>query len=86
MLFGYLVQKGCVGKVSNDLFFGGSDLHSLFENWAEVLQILDKNGLRLKAVKTFIALSQAQLLSSDWCNGTIMASSNRGPQINSYLW
>ena len=77
LLFGDLVQRGCLGKVADDLFIGGPDLDSLFENWAEVLQILDENGMKLKAVKTFIAPTQAQLLGWDWCNGTITASSHK---------
>ena len=77
LLFGDKVQQGSMGKVADDLFIGANDLNSLATLWAEVLQILAENGLKLKALKTLIAPTMAQILGWDWHNGTIAASSHK---------
>ena len=76
-MFGHLVQKGTVAKVADDLFVGGETIEKLFKSWSEVLDILDKNGVRLKAIKTIIAPTIAQILGWDWNNGCITASSHK---------
>ena len=77
LLFGEKVQKGEVAKVADDLLVGGNTIEELYCNWAEVLDILKKNGLRLKPPKTIIAPTHAQIMGWDWNNGTITASSHK---------
>jgi hypothetical protein len=77
LLFGEKVQKGEVAKVADDLCVGANTIEELFQNWSEVLMILQKNGLRLKPPKTIIAPTYAQLMGWDWNNGTITASSHK---------
>ena len=77
LLFGDLVQEGKVAKVADDLFVGGDTIDELFKNWATVLDILIKNGLKLKPPKTFIAPTHAQIVGWDWLNGRLAASSHK---------
>ena len=77
LLFGEMVRDGWVGKVADDLFVGGDTVDQLLLNWSLVLKILFKNGLNLKAIKTFIAPTQAQILGWDWQNGALSACSHK---------
>ena len=77
LLIGEKVREGSAAKVADDLFIGGQTIKELFKNWSEVLDILAKNGLKLKPPKTFIAPTHAQLLGWDWNNGCIKASSHK---------
>ncbi len=77
LLFGEKVQEGWVAKVADDLYVGAMTIEDLFKNWSEVLDILLKNGLKLKGPKTVIAPVHTQLLGWDWNNGTITASSHK---------
>ena len=49
----------------------------MYANWSEVLNILCKNGLKLKGLKVVIAPTYAQILGWDWNNGSIRASSHK---------
>ena len=77
LLFGEMVRDGWVGKVADDLFVGGDTVDQLLLNWSQVLKILFINGLNLKAIKTFIGPTQAQILGWDWHNGVISACSHK---------
>ena len=63
--------------MADDLFIGGHTIEELYQNWSEVLCILFGNGLKLKATKTFIAPTHAQILGWDWNNGNLSASSHK---------
>ena len=73
-VLGDFVKGGFVAKIADDLSVGGSTLNHLYENWAKVLDALAQNGLKLKASKTIIAPTVAQILGWMWNNGTISAS------------
>ena len=77
LLFGHKVQNGKLAKVADDLFAGGETVEDLFSNWSEILDILDKNGLKLKGLKVVIAPTYAQILGWDWNNGSLKASSHK---------
>ena len=77
LLFGDKVQRGIVAKVADDMFVGSQSIEELYKNWSEVLETLHKNGIKLKASKTIIAPTHAQILGWDWNNGTITASSHK---------
>ena len=78
LLFGGKVQEGWGAKVADDLYVGGMTIEQLFQNWSEViLDILLKNGMKLKGPKTVIAPTYTQLLGWDWNNGNIAASSHK---------
>jgi hypothetical protein len=68
------VKEGFVAKIADDLNVGGNTIEELFQNWAKVLDALAQNGLKLKAIKTIIAPTIAQILGWMWNNGTITAS------------
>ena len=77
LLFGSMVQEGWVAKVADDLYVGGDTVEQLHHNWGQVLNILHQNGLKLKAVKTFINPIHIQMLGWDWSNGCISACSHK---------
>ena len=73
-VLGEYVKEGFVAKIADDLTVGGSTIENLFRNWSRVLCALARNGLRLKAPKTIIAPTRAEILGWNWNNGTITAS------------
>ena len=77
LLFGKLVQEGWVAKVADDLFVGGDTVEQLFDNWGKVLNILFQNGLKLKAIKTFINPIHIQMLGWDWSEGCLAACTHK---------
>ena len=77
LLFGSLVQEGWVAKVADDMYVGGDTVEQLHHNWGQVLNILYQNGLKLKAVKTFINPIHIQMLGWDWSEGCISACSHK---------
>ena len=76
-VFGDQVKEKTVGKIADDMCIGGYDVADLFQNWSIVLHKLSLNDLRLKAPKTIIAPTRAQLLGWDWHDGTISASTHK---------
>ena len=77
LLFGDLVQEGKVAKVADDMFIGGKTVDDLYGNWSAVLEILRKNGMKLKPPKTLIAPTHAQIVGWDWFNGKLSASTHK---------
>ena len=77
LLLGELIQQGWVAKVADDLYVGGHCLEHLLNNWSQVLSILFKNGLKVKAIKTFIVPIHIQMLGWDWNNGCLSACSHK---------
>lgn len=73
-VLGDYVKEGFVAKIADDLSVGGNTIEELFQNWARVLNALQQNGLKLKAIKTIVAPTIAQILGWLWNNGTITAS------------
>ena len=77
LLFGQLVQEGWLAKVADDMYVGGDTVDQLYDNWSQVLNILFQNGLKLKAIKTLIFPTHAQILGWDWNNGCISACAHK---------
>ena len=73
-VLGEFVKQGFVAKIADDLSVGGDSIEELYLNWSRVLEALALNGLKLKALKTIIAPTIAQILGWMWNNGTITAS------------
>ena len=76
-VLGQLIQQGKVTKIADDLYVGGNTVDELYANWAEVLQALHANNLRLKASKTKIAPTSTSLLGWNWHNGTISIGAHK---------
>ena len=57
-VLGEFVKEGWVAKIADDLSVGASTIEELLENWSRVMNALFRNGLKLKADKTFIYLGQ----------------------------
>ena len=55
-----------MAKTADDLYVGGNRTEGLYHNWSRVLDALHQNSLKLKASKTFIAPTHAQILGWDW--------------------
>lgn len=53
-VLGDLIQEGCVAKIADNLYVGGNSPTEFLDNWRRVLTLLQKNNLRLSAVKTII--------------------------------
>ena len=64
-----------MAKTADDLYVGENRTEGLYHNWSRVLDALHQNSLKLKASKTFIAPTHAQILGWDWNNCTISTSS-----------
>ena len=77
LLLGSLIQEGWVAKVADDLYVGGLSLEHLLHNWSQVLNILYVNGLKVKAIKTFIVPTHIQMLGWDWHDGCISACQHK---------
>ena len=76
-VLGPLIQEGVVAKIADDLYIGGADVSSLFDNWKRTLERIRSSNLTLKAAKTVIAPTKLQLLGWDWNNGTIAACQHK---------
>ena len=77
LLFGHMVMEGKVAKLADDLFIGGATVKELLTNFEEVLGILLKNNLKLKARKTYIAPKSVTLLGWVWSSGNMKASPHK---------
>lgn len=77
LLLGSLIQEGWVAKVADDLYAGGHSLEHLLHNWTQVLNILYTNGLKVKAIKTFIVPKHIQMLGWDWHDGCLSACKHK---------
>ena len=77
LLLGSMIQEGWVAKVADDLYVGGHSLEHLLHNWSQVLNILYQNGLKVKAIKTFIVPTHIQMLGWDWHNGCLSACKHK---------
>ena len=74
---GDLIQQGKATKIADDLYVGGNTVEDLFANWAEVLGIMQKNYLKLKADKTKIAPTSTTILGWNWNNGNISVGAHK---------
>ena len=76
-VFGDLVMEGCVAKVADDLYIGGSSEKDLLENFKVVLHRLQQNNLKLSPRKTVIGPKSTVILGWVWSQGQLQASSHR---------
>ena len=77
IVLGDLVMRGCVAKLADDLYIGGSTEQELLENLKLVLHRLRENNLRLSARKTVIAPKSTVILGWVWSGGKLQASAHR---------
>ena len=82
-VLGDLIQEGCVAKIADDLFVEGNSPSEALDNWSRVLAQLQKNNLRLSAVKTIIYPRKATILGWVWSNGTLQASLHKLAALSS---
>ena len=82
-VLGDLIQEGCVAKIADDLYVGGKSPLEVLDNWRRVLTLLQKNNLRLLAVKTVICPRKAIVLGWVWSNGTLQASPHKLAALSS---
>ena len=82
-VLGDLVQEGCVAKIADDLYVGGNSPSEVLDNWSRVLALLQKNNLRLSAVKTIICPRKATILGWVWSNGTLQACPHKLAALSS---
>ena len=82
-VLGDLIQEGCVAKIADDLYVGGSNPTDVLHNWRRVLSLLQRNNLRLSAPKTLICPRKATVLGWVWSNGTLQASPHKLAALSS---
>ena len=82
-VLGDLIQEGCVAKIADDLYVGGNSPSEVLDNWIRVLALLQKNNLRLSAVKTIICPRKATILGRVWSNGTLQACPHKLAALSS---
>ena len=75
-IFGDMIQKGLVAKIADDIYVGSNTIEELFDR-LKVLQLIEENGLKLKAAKTQIAPTKTTILGWIWNNGNITAGSHK---------
>ena len=76
-ILGDLIQEGCVVKLADDLYCGGSSPSKALSNWSKVLAALQKNNLGLNASKTVICPRSTTILGWVWSEGKLHASPHR---------
>ena len=76
-ILGELMASGKITKIADDIYCGGDTVEEVKENWAEVLSLLKKNGLKLSAHKTVICPQSVNILGWVWQRGTIKASPHK---------
>lgn len=76
-VLGDLVQEGCVAKLADDLYCGGSTPENLLSNWSRVLEQFHHCGLRLSPTKTVICPKSTSILGWIWSQGSLTASPHR---------
>ena len=82
-VLGDLIQEGHVAKVADDLYCGGNTVDELMKNWYCVLEALQRNNLRLSAIKTVICPQTTNILGWIWSNGTLRASPHKVSALSS---
>ena len=76
-VLGHLVEEGCVTKLADDLYCGGSTVEEALHNWSRVLAALSSNNLRLSASKTIVCPTSATILGWIWSQGRLSASPHK---------
>ena len=76
-ILGELLQEGIVAKLADDLYCGANCPEDLLKNWARVLEVIQKAGLRLSPSKTIICPEATTVLGWIWRQGTLTASPHR---------
>lgn len=78
LLLGDLIQEGNVAKIADDLYCGSeSSIDELLLTWKRVLEILDKNDIRLSASKTIICPKSTVILGWMWSYGHLNTTPHR---------
>ena len=76
-VLGDLIQEGCVAKIADDLYCGGTTQEEVLSNWSRVLAALQENNLRLSAPKTAICPKSTTILGWIWTQGTLQESTHK---------
>ena len=76
-IFGDIIKDGKMIKMCDDLYIGSNDIDTLADTWEEVLDRLQKNGLKLGTDKTVICPTSTVILGWQWNNGTISPTSHK---------
>ena len=76
-ILGDLMMKGTVVKLSDDLYIGSNSIEETQKIWAEVLRLLQKNGLKLSPSKTVCCPASTVILGWLWEHGTIRPTPHR---------
>ncbi len=82
-VLGEFVRQGWVEKIADDLNVGGTSIPHLLENWISVMNVLVRNGLKLKAIKTVIVPLHTEILGWEWHSGKISANSHKISTLSS---
>ena len=82
-VLGDLLAEGCVAKIADDLYCGGSSATDLIQNWRRVLEALHRNSLCLSASKTVVCPKSTTILGWIWRQGTLQASPHRVATLSS---
>ena len=82
-VLGDLIQEGCVTKIADDLYCGGTSPEDLLSTWTRVLNQLDKCNLRLSPTKTVICPKSTTILGWVWSQGKLSASPHRVSVLSS---
>ena len=76
-ILGDLVQSGGVIKLVDDLYLGADSVDNLLKLWEEVLDRLQKNGLKLSPKKTVCSPTSTVILGWLWTSGSITPTTHR---------
>ncbi len=76
-VLGDLIQGGNVAKIADDLYIGGDTPEIVLTIWSRVLEVLQRNNLKLSASKTILFPTSTTILGWTWRLGTLEASAHR---------
>ena len=76
-IFGGEMTEGWILIIADDMYVCANTPDTLLHNWETVVEKMNRNGLSLSAVKTFISPRCFDVLGWKWSSGTISATPHK---------
>ena len=76
-IFGGEMTEGWILIIADDMYVCANTAEDLLVNWEVVLEKMNKNGLSLSAVKTFVCPLSFDVLGWKWSSGTISVTPHK---------
>ena len=76
-IFGNEMTEGWILIIADDMYVCSNSVGDILERWDSVLETMNRNGLTLSAVKTFVCPKSFDALGWRWTSGTLTVTAHK---------